>query len=488
MNDSGADLDRGLEADELFMGASAAAPGGACYACGRYVLEVLTGRSPGNILIACGGDTASAARRVAQHTGLLPVPFRGLEGGFQLAAKPAGGRSLTLVPLTGQDISAHLGDSGFTVEALGVELGTVRPRELIDPHGGMADLADGRLRAVSAHVFDNDPARLISAAGLAATFGLGPDPDTEALMREKSGCLARLDGARAWSALRRLFSGRSMSGNARFLQRSGTLTELLPEVGATYDVPQNYYHHLGVWEHTLEVLDILEQILEAPEKWFPAFGWRVSSHLRRPLDSGVDRRSYLGFAALIHDIGKPGAMSVEPSGRIRFQGHQDAGARLAADIAARLGLTGRGRRHLELLVRDHMRLGFLLKEGESARTRLAVVDELGDHCIEVILLSLADRLATRGEASTTEGVERYRRMASRVMHDYFWDRDYPPLVSGRDVMVHTGIRPGPPVAEALFRARVAQREALVSSRQQALEYLAPDFKGKMNVRGRAGEK
>jgi hypothetical protein len=50
-------------------------------------------------------------------------------------------------------------------------------------------------------------------------------------------------------------------------------------------------------------------------------------------------------------------------------------------------------------------------------------------------------------------------------------------------MVHTGTGSGPDVGDALFRARVAQRESTVSSRTEALEYLAPDFKGKMGKRG-----
>jgi hypothetical protein len=145
-----------------------------------------------------------------------------------------------------------------------------------------------------------------------------------------------------------------------------------------------------------------------------------------------------------------------------------------------MGLGRSSAAHLVGLVADHMRLGLLLKGGESAETRLRAVRELGQRCIEVVLLSLADRMATRGPASTEEAMELYKRMTSRVLADYFWETDYPPLVDGRDVMMHTGIEQGPEVRRALFKARVAQREATISSREAALEYLAPDFKGRMN--------
>lgn len=478
-------LDSGLEADELFgKAAGLAASPGAFYAFGAFVLETLAGREPGNILIACGADTAAAARELSRQTGFKTVPLRNQPRVFNLVGDRVGSRTITVVPLAGPDIRGHLeAYCGFTVEALAVDLASRRPRELIDPLGGLRDLEGGRLRAASPVSFTEDPARLLSGAALAGGYNLDLETETEVWMRDAADLIRELAPRRAWRLIARLFGGRGLSGSARFIQRTGVLGALLPEVEAVRGVPQNYYHHLGVWEHTLAVLDILEAMIDSPALYFPAFAGRIYAHMRRQLEGGVDRRAFAGFAALIHDAGKPDAMSVEPDGRIRFQGHQEIGGRLAASVAARLGLGRRGSGHLAGMVADHMRLGFLIKEGESAESRLRAVDDLGDRCIEVVMLSLADRMATRGEASTEEAMQRFKRLASRVMHDYFWNIDYPPLVGGHDVMMHSGVGPGPAVGRALFKARVAQREAVVSSRGQALEYLAPDFKGRMNMPG-----
>ncbi len=476
-------LDSGLEADELFgKAAGLAAFPGAFYALGAFILETLTGREPGGILIACGADTAAAAGELSRRTGLKSVQLSNQPGVFNLVGDRGGSRTITLVPLACPDIRGHLAAyCGFTVEALAVDLASVRPRELIDPLGGLRDLEDGRLRAASPVSFTEDPARLLSAAGLAGRYSLDLETETVARMRASADLIGELAPGRAWRLIASLFGGRGLSASARFMQETGVLGALLPEVEAVLGVPQNYYHHLGVWEHTLAVLDILEAMLDSPALYFPANAVRIALHMRRRVEGGVDRRAFAGFAALIHDAGKPDAMSVEPDGRIRFRGHQETGGRLAAGVAARLGLGRRGSGHLAGVVADHMRLGFLMKEGESAESRLRAVDDLGGHCVEVVMLSLADRMATRGEASTEEAMQRFKRLASRVMHDYFWNIDYPPLVSGHDVMMYSGVNPGPEVGRALFKVRVAQREALVSSRGQALEYLAPDFKGRMNV-------
>ncbi len=470
-------IDSALEADDLFREVARAAGRPAeTFVYGDWVLEAAAGRQPGGMLVATTTDPATLAGSLARSTGRAVVVPGHREGVFNLASP--GRRNLTVLALD-RDIRTHLSDSGFTVQAMAVDACSRPPRELIDPFGGLADLDSGVLRRVTPAAFTDDPARLLTAVELCARYNLEPESGTGAAMREAAALIGRVGPSRLWRLIAGLFGGRGLSEKARLLERSGVMAELLPEVARTFDVPQNYYHHLGVWEHTLETLDILEAMMDEPARFFPAFGGRILAHLNGGLEGGIDRRSYLGFAALVHDVGKPASMSVQPSGRIRFQGHQEVGGKLAQGIALRMGLGRRGTGHLRGIVSDHMRLGFLLKEGESVETRLRAVRELGDRCIEVVMLSLADRLATRGEASTEEAMERYRRMATRVMHDYFWDLDYPELVGGRDVLLHLGLTPGPEVGRALFRVRVAQREALVSSRRQALEFLAPDFKGRM---------
>ncbi len=479
-------LDRALEADRRFgLAAGMADSPGKFFACGDFVLEALTGREPGGMLIACGADTIAFSSELARRAGLEPHPIKNTDGAFHLTGPGIEDKAesgVTVVPLAG-DISTHLSDSGFSVQALALDLAAPRPREVIDPHGGLADLRSGTLRASHPGSFTDDPARLLVAADLTFRFGLNVDAGTGSAMKAAAPRVSLLEPYRAWRHVARLFGGSNLSEKAAFLQTAGVLGELLPELAAVYGVPQNYYHHLGVWEHTLEVMDNLEAMLDKPETVFKAFGHRVSARMAQVVEGGIDRRAYIGFASLVHDVGKSETMSVTSSGRIRFQGHQEVGGRMAGNIAGRFGLGRKGSRHLAHVVADHMRLGFLMKEGESAETRLRVVEELGERTVEVVLLSLADRMATRGEASTREAMDLYRRMSARVLHDYFWDIDYPPLVSGRDVVVHAGVEPGPQVGRALFMVRVAQREAVVAGRRQALEFMAPDFKGRMDLPG-----
>ena len=472
-----------ITSDPLFERAASAlgAETGRSYVIGACIPQALARLPAGGLLIACDCDLQKAAERIARATGLAPAAVA--RRGGVLSLTRTGERGVSLVPMAGIGIECLLGGASFTVMAMAVDLAD--PSSLIDPLGGAADLRGGVLRAASP--VGADPARLLLAGRLRAQFGIEPDRETASELRACSKAAGGIEPRRVWRGLSGIFQEGGLASSASFLKDTGVLEILFPAVGAIYQVPQNYYHHLGVWDHTLETLANIEDMLARPVEHFKAYGMRVAAHLRAEVEGEVRRRELLVMAALVHDVGKAPSMTVEPSGRIRFQGHQREGAGLAAGIARRAGLGRRAERALVTVVREHMRLGFILKEGETTTGRLRAALELGPICPEVIMLSLADRMATRGEASTDEALQRFRRLAGRLLGDWFWTRDFPPLIDGRDVMLHTDAGPGPGVGEALLAARVAQRESTVSSRGEALEFLAPDFKGKMNMRGKEGE-
>lgn len=452
---------------------------GSVMMCGSFVADAVSGLEPQGMLIACGGDTRSISCALSEELGYRKVEISGSEGVFCLNPAKGTGRRITLTPLDPEGIERHLGRAGFTAGAMAFDLFNDGSGGLIDPFSGAGDLAEGKLVCLPGDALRRDPVRLLVGVDYCRRYSLEPDEETARRMRVEAPRSSTVPGVRIWRKLAGLMKGPGVSRISRMLRRLGIMEALLPEVAGLFDVPQNYYHHLGAWEHTLQVMDRLEGILQELSPLMPSQAERVRAHLGSPVEAGVDRLSFLAFAALVHDIGKASTMSIEESGRIRFTGHQEEGSLMARDIAGRMEMGHRGRSRLVTLVGEHMRLGFLLKEGESTRSRLAAVNELGSASVEIGLLSLADRMATRGEASSESGIERFERLVKRFLSDYFWMEDRGPLVDGADIMIHAGIGPGPEVGRRLFDIAVAQREALVSNRKQALEYIAPDFKGRM---------
>ncbi len=126
----------------------------------------------------------------------------------------------------------------------------------------------------------------------------------------------------------------------------------------------------------------------------------VAALLAEPLADGLTRGEALRWGALLHDAAKPLTRGVRPSdGRVTFLGHDERGASLAREVLGRLRTSERLRAHVAALAREHLRLGFLVHEPQplSRRTVFAYLLATEPVEVDVTLLSVADRLATRGD-------------------------------------------------------------------------------------------
>lgn len=71
-----------------------------------------------------------------------------------------------------------------SINAMALALTPGRFGELLDPHGGAADAAAGRLRVLHPASFLDDPTRILRLARFAARFGFSPEPDTARWLAE----------------------------------------------------------------------------------------------------------------------------------------------------------------------------------------------------------------------------------------------------------------------------------------------------------------
>ena len=128
------------------------------------------------------------------------------------------------------DLGDDLAHRDFTLNAMAVD---VAAGVLVDPFGGLDDLAGRRLRAVgeaSARLAE-DPVRALRALRFVAGLGLRCDP---ALRGALAGATAALEGAaaeRKRDELERLLSGRWLAPGLRLLEATGLRAVLLPELG-----------------------------------------------------------------------------------------------------------------------------------------------------------------------------------------------------------------------------------------------------------------
>ncbi|MCW5876985.1 MAG: CCA tRNA nucleotidyltransferase, partial [Anaerolineales bacterium] len=376
---------------------------------GGAVRDLLLGRAPHDFDFVLPGKAVPAARKVA---GALGADFFVLDeardAGRILLTQEDGRRAVfDFVAQQGESLAADLAARDLTVNAIALDLR--HPETLIDPLGGAADLAAKTLRACRPDSLASDPVRVLRTLRLAAQLGMQIEPETRAQLRAAAPGLAGVSAERLRDELFRLLETPKLATSLRALERLGALAPVLPELSPMQGVAQSPPHTYDVWEHTLRVLDRLEQVFGLLDEDYPAegagdlhgglvvlhlgrFRGQLSQLLARELSPGRGRRALLALAALYHDSGKSGTRSEEADGRIRFLGHEAESARLIAGRAAALRLSNAECEYLECVAGQHMRPYALTLTGEppSRRAIYRYFRAAGEAGVDICLLSLAD--------------------------------------------------------------------------------------------------
>jgi tRNA nucleotidyltransferase/poly(A) polymerase len=369
------------------------------------------------------------------------------------------------------NLHADLDDRDFTANALAAHVRT--PDQVIDRHGGLADLAARVIRPVSEASIRNDPVRALRAVRLAAELDFVLVPELVELIRCDGGALVHVSDERIRDELAKLLSLPQSAPSLVELDGLGLLALILPELEPLRGVAQSAPHTLDVWNHSLETVRGLEQVFDSVPEELAPFEGRLRAHVGRLLGGGRSRLVTLKLAALLHDTGKPAMRSVEDDGRIRFIDHEKLSASLAGDALRRLRFNNSEVRLAGTVIRHHTRpIGLASQESVSPRAIYRFFRDTGNAGVEVLLHSLADHHARLEPAAQDDVGPRLLALIARMLADYYdrrQERVNPPsLIDGDNLMAELGLEPGPMVGELLEVVREAQASGQVHTVEQAL--------------------
>jgi poly(A) polymerase len=485
------------------------------YIVGGFVRDWLLKRETNDIDIAVNGNAVSIAREVARKTGgkfvllddshkiarVVVTEGEPPQGTLQ-SAEPRGREWHFDFSSFARDIESDLARRDFTVDAMALELGSVvaagtsaaashrkavnapakkrHSVRLIDPFSGRNDLRDRLIRRVSAQIFEADPARLLRAVRLAAELDFTIEPDTESLIVGHSAAVAGIPGERVRDELLRLLAGPRGAYYLRYLDRLGLLLVLIPELADGKGVEQPTMHFWDVFEHSLRTVAAIEFLLResdweySNDAMLPAAPWSdaIERHLSEEVSGGSNHKVLLKLAGLLHDIAKPATKSIDDTGRARFLGHTKQGAEMTVNIMERLRFSNRETRLVENLVYNHLRPA-QMTDGELP-TRRAIYRyfrDTGEGGIDILLLALADYLASRGPLVSMEEWQRYCRLMNYILeeHDKQQDEILPvKLIDGNDIMGTFGLTPGSLIGKLLATVNEAHVSGELSTREEAL--------------------
>lgn len=420
--------------------------------------------------LVVAGDVRQEARRLARAADGAAFPLSDEFGAWRVVPR-SGDWHADINPLRGESIEDDLRLRDFTINALAEPLagGTV-----VDPLGGLRDLELGRLRLAAADSLERDPLRAIRLVRLSSELDLHPDEAALAAARRAAPGLVEVAGERVYAELSRILASDRAVAGLRLLGELGLTAVILPEIEALGGIEQSRYHHLDVGEHTLEVLSELLALQRDPAG---AFGDGPSAELLalldEPLADDMTRAVAMRFAALMHDIAKPATRTVAGDGRVAFPGHDALGAELARTVLRRLRAAGHVQSYVADLTLHHLRLGFLVHRRPLTRGDLyRYLDACGSLAADVTVLSVADRLATRG-ARANESIEDHLALAREVIGEALrWHAEghpRPPL-RGDELSAALGVAPGPLLGELLAAITEAQFTGEVEGPAQAIAF------------------
>ena len=315
----------------------------------------------------------------------------------------------------------------FTINGLLMDAET---GEVLDYVGGRVDLERGLVRAIgdAGQRFREDHLRLLRAVRFAARLGFTVEPATFEAMRENHALIRTVAAERVRDELVRILTEGGARRGFELLEETGLLADILPEVAAMKGVeqPPQYHPEGDVWTHTLLLLE----------------------KMQKPSVT-------LALGALLHDVGKPPTFRVAE--RIRFDGHDEVGVRMAHDILTRLRFSRDEMEQVEALVGNHMRFKDVGRMKESTLKRFLRMPDFAEH----LELHRLDTLSASGRLENYE-------LVKRKLAEFPEERLRPaPLVTGAD-LIAAGYQPGPMFSKMLAAVEDAQLEGRICTTEEAM--------------------
>lgn len=423
---------------EIFHQISAVADrlGVECYVVGGYVRDIFLERPSDDIdvvVVGSGIEVASALKKelgrkahlsVFRNFGTAQVKFHDMEVEFVGARKESYSHDSRKPIVEDGTLEDDQNRRDFTINAMAICLNKSRFGELVDPFNGIADLQD-RIIATPLDpevTFSDDPLRMMRCIRFATQLHFQIEEETFEALERMADRIKIVSGERIEVELNKIMMAPHPSIGFEYLQRSGLLQLILPELAALDIVEKRDGRaHKNNFYHTLEVLENV---------------------VANSQPSTVNRL-WLRWAALLHDIGKTRTKRWEPSVGWTFHNHNYIGAKMVQDIFRRLKLPmGAEMRYVQKLVDLHMRPIAIADEEVTDSAVRRLLNDAGDDIDDLMTLCEAD-ITSKNEVRKKIFLENFRMVREKIadLKEKDYKRLLQPVIDGNEIMELFHLRP-----------------------------------------------
>jgi len=360
--------------------------GGHSVLVGGAVRDLFLGLEPKDIDIEVHGLKIDQLQKILKKFGNVSLVgksfgvlrINGLDVDWSLPRKDSKGRKPKVVIDSEMSVEDAFRRRDLTINAIGIDLVT---KELVDPFGGLKDLNEKRLRVTDKKLFIEDPLRFFRVMQFIGRFEMEPDEELNKICKKMD--LSGISRERIEEEFNKLFlKSKRPSLGIDWIRKVGRLKELLPEVYDLIGIEQDAkWHPEGeVYGHTLQVLDAAAAISTGVV-------FRAETKKER-------EKLMLLWAALCHDLGKPGTSKKWGKGKISAYGHEKAGVPLTKKLLKRFTRDKDLIEGVCKLVEYHMQPGQFVENGAKPPAYKRLAKKLAPQITLELLaqISIADKL------------------------------------------------------------------------------------------------
>jgi len=382
---------------------------------------------------------------------------------------------IDIAECVGSNIKEDLSRRDFTLNAMAYPLNHTKETSIIDNFRGIEDLDKRIIRTISEKNILDDPLRILRAYRIAAQINGTIHDETLNYIANHYSLLNNIAIERIQSELTKFFSNKNSFVYLKQLTDTGILELLIPELEGLRKVPGRGYHHLGLFEHTLEVFRQIEILFTEAQQ-------RTKDHLLSYASPSTKRISALKYSALLHDIAKPKTWLINEDGKHTFLGHPADGAIMSEVICKRLKLPNTIIKIISKLVKYHLYPSQLSGKGQnpSKKAKQRLFRRLGNELPEAILLAIADRKSALGKLISKDEVSRQVIMLNEILEEYYKFIDIeealPRLLNGKEVMDLINLKPSKKVGQILSKLRILQLDNKIVDKEEAINWVLNNYR------------
>lgn len=386
----------------------AAEKGIRAFVIGGYVRDCFLGRESKDIDIVVEGSGIELAEAVGERVhsnvsvfrnfGTAMLKYHGVEIEFVGARKESYRRDSRKPIVEDGTLEDDQLRRDFTINAMAFSLQKDDFGALVDPFGGIRDLAAGIIRTPldPDTTYSDDPLRMVRAIRFATKlttdtqkFTIVPE-SLESIHRNRKR-MEILSKERIVEELNKILVTPHPSIGFRLLEETGLLEYVLPQLLKLKGVESvDGKGHKENFSHTLEVLD---NLAEAESK-------AISEGTLKDyfFEDGVETEKvrtepnvWLRWAALLHDIGKPNTKRYDAALGWTFHGHEVVGARMVPKIFQSMKMPlNEKMKYVQKLVNLHLRPIALVTEEVTDSAVRRLLFDAGNDIDDLMILCNAD--------------------------------------------------------------------------------------------------